>query len=316
MRKQYIFGPVASRRLGVSLGIDLIHARRCSLDCIYCEAGKTEELTACRADYVDLDAVKNELAEFLATAPELDYLTFSGAGEPTLNSRIAEFCSYLKHNYGQYKICLLTNGTLLNDPAVRQTLEFVDLCMPNFDASDDRELELINRPAPGITVDALADGIRQAASEYPGKLVLELFVVPGINDSDASIDRFAAYIKSFAGLKSVQLNTLDRPGVEKWVKPADSQTLKRFITALEPILPVECIGRYRYRSNALRKNVSPGKFDSAILTMARCRAVCAEDMLPALDVPLELISQRAEELVQAGLLSAEKCGSRIYYRAE
>jgi wyosine [tRNA(Phe)-imidazoG37] synthetase (radical SAM superfamily) len=316
MSKQYIFGPVHSRRLGVSLGIDLIHGRRCSLDCVYCEAGKTADLSCCRKAFVPLDEVKKELLDFIAQTPELDYLTFSGAGEPTLNSQLTEFCAWLKEVCPQYKVCLLTNGTLLNDPAVRGALQYVDLVMPNFDASNDHELAVINRPAPGITVETLADGIRLAAKENPGKLVLELFVVPGVNDSDESIERFAGYIESFAGLKSVQLNTLDRPGVEKWVKPADTATLKKFLQRLEKILPVECIGRYRYRSAALRSKLPQSKFDSDILAMARRRAVCADDMAPALDVPLELITLRAEELVQAGLLSAEKTDRGIFYRAE
>ena len=237
MGKQYVFGPVASRRLGISLGVDLIRDHCCSLDCVYCEAGKTTKLTCERKNYVPMEKVQAELAEVLDSHPELDYITFSGTGEPTLNSQLTGLCRWLKTHYPEYKLCLLTNGTLLNDPDVRQALEFVDLAMPNFDASNDEELQIINRPAAGITVESLASSIRLAASEYPGKLVLELFVVPDVNDSAASIARFAEHIKTFKGLKSIQLNTLDRPGVVDWIKPADCTVLNQFIEVLEKYFP-------------------------------------------------------------------------------
>ena len=313
MSKQYIFGPVASRRLGVSLGVDMVHAKCCTLDCIYCEAGKTTQLTADRFECVPIEDVKRELAEVLAASPQLDYITFSGAGEPTLHSQLPEFTCWLKENYPQYKVCLLTNGTLLNDPAVRKVLAYADLAMPNFDASNEQELQVINRPVAGITVETLADGIRQAAAEYPGKLVLELFVVPGVSDSDESIERFAQYIKSFRGLKSVQLNTLDRPGVVDWIKPADSGTLKRFISVLEKILPVEAVGRFRYRSAALRENITPDEMDPQITALTSRRPATAEDLALALNTDLEKVRDRAETLVKAGILSAEKLERGVFY---
>lgn len=313
MGKQYVFGPVASRRLGISLGVDIVRGHRCSLDCIYCEAGKTRELTTMRSSYVPLEELKAELTEVLSTQQELDYITFSGTGEPTLNSNLIEICRWLKEHWQQYKLCLLTNGTLLNDPQVRAALEYVDMAMPSFDASNDEELQIINRPAAGITVESLAEGIRLAAAEYPGKLVLELFVVPQVNDSIESIGRFVEHIKTFRGLRSIQLNTLDRPGVVDWIKPADRASLNAFVAALEPYFPVECIGRYRRRSAALCKKIPPGKFDSAILELAQVRPVTASDMATALNVPEELVAQRAEELVSAGLLSAEKMERAVFY---
>ena len=315
MSKEYIFGPVASRRLGVSLGVDLIRSKTCSLDCIYCEAGQTVNRTCCRQRYVDLEKVKSEIREVLADNPPLDYITFSGSGEPTLNSQIGEFSAFLKENYPQYKICLLTNGTLLNDPEVRAALKFVDIAMPNFDASNDEELFIINRPAAGITTETLAAGIKAAASEYPGKLVLELFIVPGVNDSDASIERFVNYIADWPGLHSVQLNTLDRPGVVDWIKPADSSVIRRFIDALEKIIPVEAVGRFRYRSAALRQVIDPDEADREILALISRRPATAEDLAVALNRDIESVRQRAETLVKAGVVSAEKLDRGVFYSA-
>lgn len=315
MRKQYVFGPVASRRLGVSLGVDLVGAQCCSLDCIYCEAGKTAKLTCQRCEYVQLDAVKAELSEVLDVAPQLDYITYSGAGEPTLNSRIGELSQWIKSNYPQYQICLLTNGTLLNDPEVRSVLQYVDLAMPNFDASSEEELRIINRPAPGISVESLAEGIRCAAGEYPGKLILELFVVPGVNDSNGSIERFAGYVKTFVGLKSIQLNTLDRPGVVDWIEPAGSDILKKFIAVLENICPVEAVGRFRYRSRALRENRLCDDFESSIIALVSRRPATAEDLALALNAPAEEVKKCAENMVRAGILSAEKLARGMFYSA-
>lgn len=313
MRKQYVFGPVSSRRLGISLGVDVIHGRRCPLDCIYCEAGKTDDLTCKRSDYVPIDQVKTELQEVLAENPALDYITFSGAGEPTLNSSIGELSRWIKSNYPQYKLCLLTNGTLLDDPAVRSVLEYIDLAMPNFDASTEEELAIINRPAPGVTLESLAAGIRKAAAEYPGKLVLELFVVPQVNDSDSSIARFAEYIKSFKGLKSVQLNTLDRPGVVDWIHPAPPETILRFIHVLEKIIPVEAIGRFRYRSKALQEVLPQGDFYSSILAQISKQPATAEELSEILQESLQVIQERADKLVDCGLLCSEKRGKQIFY---
>lgn len=315
MHKHYVFGPVASRRLGISLGVDPIRQKCCTLDCVYCEAGKTGELTCQRRNFAPLEMIQAELADALKEAPRLDYITFSGTGEPTLYLPLAELAQWIKTNYPAYKICLLTNGTLLHDPEVRKVLEFVDLAMPNFDASNDEELAIINRPAAGITVESIADGIRSACREYPGKIALELFIVPGVNDDQTSISRFAGYIKSFAGLRSVQLNTLDRPGVEEWVKPAPAETIRKFIAALESIVPVEAVGRYRFRSYALREDVVLQELDHDLLELLRRRSATAEDIALTLKISPEKARERAEELLKGGMLCAEKMERGIFYSA-
>lgn len=315
MRKHHVFGPVASRRLGISLGVDPIKRHACTLDCIYCEAGKTEELTCQRQEFAPLEVIQEELAGVLKDNPVLDYITFSGTGEPTLYKPLSELARWIKQYYPQYRICLLTNGTLLNDPEVCKCLEYIDLAMPNFDASNDKELETINRPAPGISVESLADGIRNAAQLYPGKLALELFIVPGVNDSCESIKRFAEYIKSFKGLRSVQLNTLDRPGVVDWIRPAPPETIRKFIAALEDIVPVEAVGRFRCRSRALQKNVQLDEFDDRVLELVSRRPATAEDIALMLDISAEQAQIRAEKLLDSGLVCAEKMDRGVFYSA-
>jgi wyosine [tRNA(Phe)-imidazoG37] synthetase (radical SAM superfamily) len=149
MRK-YVFGPINSRRLGVSLGVDLVPLKVCPLDCVYCEARATTVLTMERKEYVPVDRVLEELEETLSRAPELDYITFSGSGEPTLNSRIGDVVKFLKRRYPQYKVCLLTNGLLLGDVELQADIAGIDLLIPSLDGSNAAEYEAVNRPVSSM----------------------------------------------------------------------------------------------------------------------------------------------------------------------
>ena len=141
MTRKYVFGPIKSRRLGISLGVDLVPLKVCPLDCVYCEARATTLLTMERKEYVPVDTVIEELDRTLAASPKLDYITFSGSGEPTLNSRIGDVISFLKSRYPQYKVCLLTNGLLLGDVGLQKDIAQLDLLIPSFDGSNAAEFE-------------------------------------------------------------------------------------------------------------------------------------------------------------------------------
>ena len=158
MSAKYVFGPIASRRLGLSLGVDLVTRKTCTQDCPYCEAGWTTNLTLERKEYVPAAAVKAELRSVLDSGPEIDFITFSGAGEPTLNSKIGEIVDFIKDEYTQYSLCLLTNGSLLDDPEVAAEVSRVDLIIPNLDASSEEEFKKINAPAPGLTFNRFFSG--------------------------------------------------------------------------------------------------------------------------------------------------------------
>jgi len=305
MSSKYVFGPIASRRLGVSLGVDLVNRKTCTQDCPYCEAGWTTNLTLQRAEYVPVEEVIAELRNVLSAKPQLDYITFSGAGEPTLNSKIGEVIKFLKTNYPQYKVCVLTNGTLLGDAEVASSLALADLVVPDLDGSNEEEFRIINRPAAGLTFDHFVDGLKQFCRNYHGLLYLELFVAPGINDSDASIARFADIIKELK-ITKVQLNSLDRPGCDNTIKPANAAIVRKFIAALEPIVPVEAVGAYRYRSSALRGELPTGELCRSILNMAKRRQVTRKDLLEALQVDDKELENALHLLLMRGLIESEK----------
>ena len=237
-----VFGPILSRRLGRSLGIDPVMRNICCQDCIYCEAGKTEILTLKRDEYVPLDNIISELDKVLKDSPELDYITFSGLGEPTLNLKIGDVIRHLKKNYPQHPVCLLTNGMLLGDPQVQQDVADVDLVIPSLDASNAEEFARINRPGSEMDFDTFITGLAHFTHIFKGKIYLELFIVPGINDSDESIARFAEIIRTMR-LDKIQLNALDRPGTENDIVISSSENAARFSAVLGAFAQVEFVGR-------------------------------------------------------------------------
>ena len=305
MSRQYIFGPVASRRLGVSLGIDLVEPKTCPQNCVYCEAGATTLLTMERREYVPVATVLAQLDLVLRSRPPLDYVTFSGSGEPTLHSKIGEVVAFLKTRYPEYRICLLTNGMLLGDRALRREIAAVDLVVPSLDASCRPEFEQINRPVAAPDFDVFVANLIDFCRNRTAETVLELFVVPGVNDSEASLERFAAIIRQL-NVGKVQLNTLDRPGCVEWIRPATSRDLGRFIRALEPFVPVEAVGVYRYKSPALHKKLELSELDKRILDYVLRRPATVADLVVALGCDAAEIQRAAARLVDGGQLQSER----------
>lgn len=222
MSHKYCYGPIHSRRLGISLGVDVIPFKTCSLDCIYCECGATNSLTLERKEYFPTADIINTLENILKEHPDLDYITFAGSGEPTLHSGLGKIINFIKEKYPQYKIAVLTNATLLNDPSVIKDLQKADLIVPSLDAVSQEAFEKINRPAPDITPETIISGIKNLKANFHGEVWLEIFIIPGINDHEEELALFNSTFSEL-GIKKVQLNTLDRPGAVKWIKPVSKE---------------------------------------------------------------------------------------------
>lgn len=220
-----LFGPVPSRRLGLSLGIDLTPAKVCSFNCLYCECGKTVRLTLERAEYVPTQQVIAELDDYLRDAPPLDSITFAGSGEPTLHTGIGEIIDHLKKAHPGYRVTVLTNSSLLSDANVRRELMNADLVIPSLDAVSDKVFRVINRPVRSLDPTTLIEGLRAFCAEFRGQIWLEIFIVPAINDSDEEIARFAEVLKLLR-VDRIQLNTLDRPGAVSWIEAASIERLE------------------------------------------------------------------------------------------
>jgi len=229
---KHLFGPVPSRRLGMSLGIDLVPRKVCSLDCVYCEVGATTLLTLNRKEYVLLDRIKEEITHYFEENPDPDFITFSGSGEPTLNSRIGEVIRYVRQLRASVPIAVLTNGSMLHDPDVRNALLDADVVLPSLDAATQEVFEKINRPAKGLTIDAYIHGIVDFRRVFKGKLWLEVFILPGYNDAEKELVALKKAIRQI-NPDSVQLNTLDRPGTVANLQGATRRELESIISFWE-----------------------------------------------------------------------------------
>jgi len=319
MKYKHIFGPVPSRRLGISLGMDVVPFKTCGLDCVYCECGKTTLLTNERKEYIPADKIIAELDHFLAQNPRLDYITFSGGGEPTLNSGVGRIVAHIKKNYPQYKICLLTNALLLGDEGLAAEIRDIDLIVPSLDATNEEEFEKINRPVEGFKFADLAEAIVKFRKSSPCRMWLEVFIVPGINDSDESLARFAGIVRRIAPDK-IQLNTLDRPGTEDWVRPASEEVMLKFKAELEKICPVEVVKKFRsgeeFQKTKDAKNSSDMELARRISELI-CRRPCTiEDISAALEIPPLKASKIILKLKDAGGVVEEKQDRGIFYRLE
>ena len=222
---KYLFGPVPSRRLGMSLGVDLVPKKVCSLDCVYCEVGKTTKLTLERKEYIKVDRVKEDLTNYFKNNPDPDYITFSGSGEPTLNVFIDEILQFIKENKPNVPVAVLTNGTLLHDSNVRATLLKADLVLPSLDAATEEVFNKINRPAKGLNIDTCIQSLIDFRKQFKGIMWLEIFILPGYNDSKNELAEFKKAILKIQP-DSVQLNTLDRPGTVSNLRGATREELQ------------------------------------------------------------------------------------------
>lgn len=225
---RHLFGPVPSRRLGVSLGVDLVPHKVCSLNCVYCECGKTTDLTLERREYVPFDQVTRELGHFLDNNPLPEYITFSGSGEPTLHSRIGEIINFIGQRNTHTPVALLTNGTLLSDSQLRREALGADLILPSLDAATEGAFHRINRPHSGLDVKDHIRGLVELRQEYQGAIWLEVFILPGYNDDEENLREMKKTLK-LAGADRIQLNTLDRPGAVPGLRPASPGFLKRLM---------------------------------------------------------------------------------------
>ncbi|MEN8155086.1 MAG: radical SAM protein [Acidobacteriota bacterium] len=270
---KHLFGPVPSRRLGISLGVDIIPFKTCSLDCIYCECGRTTNHTIKRQRFFSPDIIKDEMEEFLKDNVHLDYITFSGSGEPTLNCDIGALIKDIKKKTNT-PVAVLTNGTLLYDKNVREDLAEADLILPSLDAISENVFKKINRPAEGLDTEKMIRGLSEFRKIYKGDIWLEVFISHGINDSEEELLKLYETIKKI-GPERVQLNSLDRPPAYKGAEPVNIKFLEK-IKKNWSDLAVEIIKRTKIREeiSSFSKNL-----ENSIINTINRRPLTLEDLM-------------------------------------
>ncbi len=311
MKYQHLFGPVHSRRLGFSLGVDLVPYKYCPLNCVYCEVQKTTHLYVRRQEFFPPEEITSELADFLKGKPELDYITFSGAGEPTLYSKIGEVIGFIKANYPHYKLALLTNAVLLNHSTLRREILPCDLILPSLDACHQDTFERINRPHKALKAAGLVEGLIKLRQEYRGAIWLEVFIIAGINDTEEELDCLAKAIRRIKPDK-VQINSLDRPGAEDWVKPAGSRILNRVRNYLAETVsqPVEIIAKVEPGFDDA--SIAPDLLGSIQATLSR-RPCTAEDLAGILGIHINEVSKIMRQLKSERKVSVKREERGVFY---
>jgi len=305
---KHLFGPVPSRRLGMSLGIDLIPKKVCSLNCVYCEVGKTTKLTTDRLEYVKYDQVVAELKRFMLDKPKIDYFTFSGSGEPTLNSRIGDVLKFIKHEYPEVKTAILTNGTLFFDKKVREELLGADVILPSLDAASQSTFEKIDRPCKKLSIETYIQGLIDLRKEYSGKIWLEILLLKGYNDSEEELKLLKEAICQIQP-DSVQLNTLDRPGTIQGLLPLTKEDLQQIIDEWH-IPNVEIIASPPERSSIESYS---GDIEDAILRTIERRPCTLTDLHNFLGIHINEINKYLGGLEANGKIEAVALERGVFY---
>ena len=292
-----IFGPVPSRRLGRSLGIDVIPPKTCSYDCVYCESGSTTHLTLKRQVFVNPDQVIHELEDYFRTYPGgADVLTFSSAGEPTLYEPLGELLRTIKKRFSSIPLIVLTNGSLLWDPAVCQDLLIADRVVPSLDAVTPDIFQRVNHPHPALDLAAIVEGIGDFRRRYRGQLHLEVVLVSDVNDHTEELKKIAQAIDRIAP-DQIELNTVVRPPAYPGVSGLSMESMQK-ASAFFPAAKTQIIGQFQASPCAAKNSA----LDERVLELVRRRPCTAAEMAACLGVEMEQLK---------GTLGCLLAGNRI-----
>lgn len=312
-----VFGPVRSGRLGASLGLDLLGAKICSFDCLYCEAGATRALTVRRRPYVPAAKLLGELAAWLFEPhPPFEVITLGGMGEPTLNTDMAGIITGVRELAPGVPVAVLTNSSLMADPAVRADLGLADMVLPSMDSLVPSEFLTINRPLAGTSLVDIRKGLLAFREQYAGRLFLEVLLLAGVNDTDENLARLKAFVRELAPDR-VDVVTMTRPGAFPQALPARPAALERFREAL-------CEGRCA-RGEVPEKtaqfaapldNAGPRRVEALgmkVLDSLARRPQTAASLAGALGEREADLTNLLDDLMARGLVKAVALGGETFY---
>ncbi len=306
-RHSFVYGPVPSRRLGLSLGINIIPFKTCTLDCVYCQCGKTTEKTLERRSFFPINDILSAVRSAVRPSSP-DFLTFSGEGEPTLNQDIGDIIRRLKHEFS-IPVAVITNSTLLTDPQVRRDLYATDLVIPSLDAADQRNFAKVDRCHRDLSARDIIEGLKLFRRGFRGKIWLEIMLVKGINDS---VEHVVDLRKAAWEIKPdrVQLNTVVRPPAEKFAKPTSRDDLEQIQGLFGP--NTDIIGEAKSKGPR-NKNQGPARLDEAILATVQGRPVTKLDLVCSLGVAPHTVDAALRRLVRARRVRRVSYSGKTFY---
>jgi wyosine [tRNA(Phe)-imidazoG37] synthetase (radical SAM superfamily) len=307
-QRTYTFGPVPSRRLGLSLGVDIIPKKLCSLDCVYCEVGVTDKRGLARKEYFLAKEILAEVKEVIAEYPHLDHITISGSGEPTLNSKIGDIIRGIKH-MTNVPVAVLTNGTLFDDPAVRRDLMDADIVSPSLDAVTPEVFEKVDRPNPKLRIENIINGMKAFRKEYGGRMWMEILFVAGINDQDDEVYKMKQVIDEIQPEK-IHLNTVIRPPAYSYAQPTSQERLRE----IQKILGVrsEIVGVF-HETHTTQTHTADRQ---AILALLKRRAMTVDQMTVSLEMKKEEILGSLDQLLQGKFITTYIFNGEKYFQAQ
>jgi len=306
---QYVYGPVPSRRLGRSLGIDLVPFKTCTYDCVYCQLGRTTNKAIERQEYVPVEDVVIELQEKLAAGDAPDYIGLAGSGEPTLNSAIGDLIHKIK-GLTDIPVAVLTNGSLLWMSEVQDALMGADLVLPSLDAGDARLFRYVNRPHEDISFEQMVDGIAAFTERFPGEVWLEVFLLAGVTGVPAEVEKIAVLTRKIRAAR-VQLNTVSRPPCEDFARAVPRRQLESFVRLFG--VSADVIGEGpEGKSPTQRSGLA---VDEEILALLSRRPCCAEDIAAGLGLHVAEVTKALPALLAARKIKETRQDGRRFYLA-
>ncbi len=312
-KSQYVFGPVNSKRLGHSLGIDVTPKKICTYDCIYCQIGKNENTKVKQIETADVDSIVFEVQKYLHKYKNLEYITFAGSGEPTLYKDIKRLIIELRETTN-IPVCLITNGSLFYKQEIREQVLRADLVIPSLDAGCDETFQKINQPNKAIEFDKMVDGLIKFSHLYKGSLWLEVFIIEGVNDNADEMGKIAD-IASKMKLEKLQLLTADRPVAYKEYKAVSYEKLALLAKCFEGIegrrYEVEVISSAKAR-NKYEDNKDINEND--IIALITRHPTTLENIAFSLAADLNTVQSLLESLIEQGKVQVKEVGHESCYR--
>jgi wyosine [tRNA(Phe)-imidazoG37] synthetase (radical SAM superfamily) len=292
----HIYGPVPSRRLGFSLGIDIIPFKTCSLNCIYCQIGPTTKKIIHRKEYLSSSGILSQIKKKLSSGQRIDYITFSGSGEPTLNKILEKLIREIR-KITSIPVAVLTNSTLLSQKSTRNALMHADLVVPSLDAATQEIFVKVNRPHSSLKLEEIIKGLWKFRQEFKGSIWLEIMLVKSVNDSPSHIRKLK---KAIAEIKpdKVQLNTVIRPPAEKNAHPLSLRELEK----INKVFGKNCEIIAEFSREAQKS--TPENLEGAILSLIQRRPVTLADISNSLGKGKNEITRSLDSLFVEGKIKS------------
>jgi wyosine [tRNA(Phe)-imidazoG37] synthetase (radical SAM superfamily) len=302
---QYIFGPVPSRRLGFSLGVDIIPAKYCSFDCIYCQIGKTTNVEIARKSFTDPYTIIDEIIDAVNKTERIDYITFSGSGEPTLNSDLGTMIKEVKKTT-DIPVAVITNGALLYLDDVRKDLLLADVILPSLDAVSEDVFRYINRPHSLIDIETIIRGLKLLRNEYQGKIWLEVMLIKDVNDTREELGKLKKIVSEL-NVDKLQLNTVTRPPNEETTGGLTRDNLEKICEYLGK--PAEIICSFE---KSVKKDTKED-WSQNIMEILQRRSLTLDDIIKITGISFNKAKSRLKILENEGKIKSYFFDDNIFY---